>query len=177
MILVVGLGNPGPSYELTRHNAGFMLIDRFIDESDLLNKSFEGELYKKRGVLYLKPSTFMNDSGKSVAAVKSFYKCERVIVAHDDIDLALGMLRFKRGGGHGGHNGLKSIDAFIDKDYERIRIGVGKDKFVAKYVLSEFKEEEKAILEEVLEKASLALDELIKEDDLARVQAKYSLKV
>lgn len=132
MILVVGLGNPGREYENTRHNVGFMLIDELIsgggfDAVGSLSK-FKGELYKKGSLLLLKPQTFMNLSGNSVKAVNDFYKPERIIVIHDDIDLKFGALKFKKGGSSGGHNGIKSIDNLIGNEYERIRIGVGRSE-------------------------------------------------
>ncbi|EOY0101659.1 aminoacyl-tRNA hydrolase, partial [Campylobacter coli] len=108
MILVVGLGNIGKEYEDTRHNVGFMLIDLLLKEgnfTNLTNSKFKGELFKMGSSLLLKPHTYMNNSGLSVKAVNDFYKCERIIVVHDDIDINLGALRFKRGGSSGGHNG------------------------------------------------------------------------
>lgn len=176
MILVVGLGNPGLAYENTRHNAGFMLIDKIVCKQDLQNTSFFGELYKKEGVLYLKPSTFMNLSGKSVQAVNAYYKCDKIIVIHDDIDLKLGTLRFKMGGSSGGHNGLKSIDDLLGNEYERIRLGVGKASNVSKHVLGRFSKDEEEVLQEVLGTAKAALNELLQNKELSCIQAKYSLK-
>ncbi len=179
MILVVGLGNIGEKYKNTRHNVGFMLLDLLLQENCGLlisNPKFKGELYKlNSSLLLLKPSTFMNDSGKSVKAVCDFYKCERIIVIHDDIDLNLGVLKFKKGGGSGGHNGLKSIDAFCGNDYERIRIGVGRDSNVISYVLSAFKSEEKERLSKVLTHAKEALLELL-QSDISQVASKFTLK-
>lgn len=180
MTLVVGLGNIGKEYENTRHNVGFMLIDLFLQEhcANLVsNSKFKGELFKiGYSLLLLKPNTFMNASGLSVKAVNDFYKCERIIVIHDDIDLNLGVLRFKKGGSSGGHNGLKSIDELCGNNYERIRIGVGRDKNVISYVLSPFKNEEKESLNKVLNHAKEALLELIYKGDLTNVSSKFSLK-
>ena len=180
MILVVGLGNIGKEYENTRHNVGFMLIDLLLKENDFIDLSqskFKGELFKiDSSLLLLKPNTYMNNSGLSIKAVNDFFKCKRIIVIHDDIDLNLGTLRFKKGGSSGGHNGLKSIDNLWKNDYERVRIGIGKDKNVASYVLSKFKNEEEVILNKVLEHAKKALFELIRSDDLATIASKYSLK-
>ena len=131
MILIVGLGNPGDEYKNTRHNVGFMLIDELISGGgfDAVGSSkFKGELFKKGSLLLLKPQTFMNLSGNSVKAVKDFYKPERIIVIHDDIDLKFGAMKFKFGGSSGGHNGIKSIDNLIGNEYERIRIGVGRSE-------------------------------------------------
>lgn len=131
MILIVGLGNPGDEYKNTRHNVGFMLIDELVSDGfDTVGGSskFKGELYKKGSLLLLKPQTFMNLSGNSVKAVKDFYKPERIIVIHDDIDLKFGAMKFKFGGSSGGHNGIKSIDNLIGNEYERVRIGVGRSE-------------------------------------------------
>ncbi|NPA11515.1 MAG: aminoacyl-tRNA hydrolase [Epsilonproteobacteria bacterium] len=149
MKLVVGLGNIGKEYELNRHNVGFMAVDYLIDEfkASYNSSKFKGELYKAGEYLFLKPSTFMNLSGESVVLVKNFFKLQNddIIVIHDDIDLKLGALRFKKGGSHGGHNGLKSIDKHIGADYWRVRIGVGRPERkeqVIKYVLGDFKDDE-----------------------------------
>ncbi|RQD68765.1 aminoacyl-tRNA hydrolase [Campylobacter hepaticus] len=181
MILVVGLGNIGVEYENTRHNAGFMLINLLLKESNFINlthSQFKGELFKlSSSLLLLKPSTYMNNSGISVKIVSDFYKCERIIVIHDDIDLHLGVLRFKKGGSSGGHNGLKSIDSLCGNDYERIRIGIGKGEHVLSHVLGNFKAEEELILSKVLIHAKEALFELIKNDNLSLISSKYSLNV
>lgn len=147
MPLIVGLGNPGKAYASTRHNIGFMVLDAFLSDKfsqNVSKKSFEGELYKFEANYYLKPLTYMNLSGRSVLAVKQFYKIEDVIVIHDDLDLPFGAIRFKMGGGHGGHNGLKSIDAAIGREYLRIRMGIGKPQrgTVSDFVLGDFNEEE-----------------------------------
>ncbi|MBZ7935077.1 MULTISPECIES: aminoacyl-tRNA hydrolase [Campylobacter] len=179
MILVVGLGNIGEEYKNTRHNVGFMLIDLILKDqnfTNLSNSKFKGELFKiGSSLLLLKPSTYMNNSGISVKAVKDFYKCERLIVIHDDIDINLGALRFKKGGSSGGHNGLKSIDSLCGNDYERVRIGVGKGENVISHVLGQFKDEEKIILDKILEHSKKALFELI-EKDLSSVSSLYSLR-
>ena len=130
MTLVVGLGNVGREYELTRHNAGFMLVDLLLQDlphSDISKPSFKGSLYKSELGLFLKPSTFMNSSGESVLAVRNYFKCDRLIVIHDDIDLNLGVLRFKMGGGNGGHNGLGNIQQLIGQQYARLRMGIGNE--------------------------------------------------
>jgi len=182
--LFVGLGNPGSTYEKTRHNIGFRVIDKLVDDFEARNISknaFHGELYKAAGnTLFLKPSTYMNLSGKSVQAVKQFYKIETedIVVIHDDIDLPFGAIRFKKGGGHGGHNGLKSIDDFIGKEYLRVRIGIGKPEHksqVADYVLHTFSEEEADLLDKIIEHAAQACKKLI-EYDLDTVRSRYSVK-
>lgn len=134
LVALVGLGNPGPDYALTRHNAGFWLADRFVDRhrgSFRAESKFFGELARVRAgkadVLVLKPLTWMNRSGQAVSALAQFYKmpAEQIVVAHDELDLPVGTVRFKLGGGHGGHNGLRDIHKPLGEGYRRLRIGVG----------------------------------------------------
>ncbi|WP_457746712.1 aminoacyl-tRNA hydrolase [Sulfurimonas sp.] len=187
-MLIVGLGNPGPDYEKTRHNIGFMVIDELIarhSATKLSSSSFSGELFKFQNSsvslenhFLLKPLTYMNLSGESVIKVKNFYKQENVVVIHDDLDLSFGALRFKKGGGHGGHNGLKSIDSKITREYIRIRMGISKPEHkgeVASYVLSEFQSDEKKCLDEFI---SLCCDavEFLLTHSLEETSSKYSRK-
>ena len=137
MKLIVGLGNPGLQYETTRHNAGFLAIDRLIDvhqargpTSESQGVIFHATIAGEKAIL-IKPQTFMNNSGKCVAPIFRFYKCqpEDLIVIHDDLDLPPLAVRVKTGGGAGGHNGLKSIDEHLGSGstgYHRIRIGIGR---------------------------------------------------
>ncbi len=183
MLLIVGLGNPGIQYENTRHNIGFKVIDKLVSDlgaRDVSKNTFYGELFKSPNFLLLKPTTFMNISGKSVQAVKNFYKIklEDIVVIHDDIDLPFSALRFKNGGGHGGHNGLRSIDSMIGKEYTRVRMGVGKPEHksqVADYVLHDFSVEEDEILPQWIEHTASAIKEL-QSKPLNEVKSKYSLK-
>ena len=146
--LVVGLGNPGPKYSETRHNAGFWFVEdlasqyraRFLPE-----KKFHGEVARINvdgsDIWLLKPETYMNRSGLAVVSMASFYKImpENILVAHDEIDLKAGIARLKSGGGHGGHNGLRDIISHLGtKDFQRLRIGVdhpGSKDMVVDYVL------------------------------------------
>lgn len=130
-VLIVGLGNPGNEYKNTRHNVGFMAIDAIAPdeavwkkEKNALTTRTEIDGFK---VIFAKPQTFMNNSGEAVAPLMTYYKIplENVVVIHDDMDLKLGSLREKTGGGSAGHNGIKSIDNAIGKEYRRIRIGIG----------------------------------------------------
>ncbi len=130
-VLIVGLGNPGDEYKLTRHNVGFMAIDA-IAPSDSVWKKEKNALTTRaqideHDVIFVKPQTFMNNSGDAVAALMKFYKIplENLIVIHDDMDLKVGTFREKTGGGSAGHNGIKSIDANVGNEYRRIRIGIG----------------------------------------------------
>ncbi|MGN0917218.1 MAG: aminoacyl-tRNA hydrolase [Candidatus Enterousia sp.] len=130
-VLVVGLGNPGAEYAITRHNVGFMAVD-VLAGADAKWKSEKNALTSTanldgRRVIFAKPQTFMNLSGNAVLALMTFYKIplENLIVIHDDMDLPIGKLREKIGGGSAGHNGIRSIDANVGNEYRRIRIGIG----------------------------------------------------
>jgi PTH1 family peptidyl-tRNA hydrolase len=182
-MLFVGLGNPGLKYQNTRHNVGFMVIDNLVKSTQaikLSSSSFNGELYKSKENFFLKPLTFMNLSGESVVKVANFYKIDtqNIVVIHDDLDLPFGTIKIKRGGGHGGHNGLKSIDQHVGKEYIRIRIGIGKPAHkgeVVSYVLHDFtasQQEELPSLIEHATKTSLAL----LENPLEIVTSQYTLK-
>lgn len=175
MILLVGLGNPGKEYEQTRHNVGFMAVDECIHrylfsapKTKFKGELFEGEISGER-VLILKPQTYMNLSGESVGQVCHFYKIQPsdVIVIHDDMDLPVGKIKVKRGGSAGGHNGLKSIDSAIGQNYMRVRVGVSKPVLkeqVVDWVLSNFKKEDKQILEKEFEEIGNNLSYLFKND-------------
>lgn len=129
--LIIGLGNPGAQYAHTRHNVGFMAIDALVGDGAVWRLEKQAltttENINGRKVIFVKPQTFMNNSGVSVGSLVSFYKIplENVTVIHDDMDLGVGVLREKVGGGSAGHNGIKSIDSAIGRDYRRIRIGIG----------------------------------------------------
>ena len=182
MTLVVGLGNPDLQYKNNRHNVGFMVIDALHDDHPLAEKitksNFKGELFKVPSMLLLKPTTYMNLSGESVRAVDDYFKPEQIIVIHDDLDLPFGTLRFKIGGGHGGHNGLRSIDAHIGAEYIRVRIGIGKPLHksdVANYVLSDFSVCQREFLPEILNHVKKSIKALLN-GDLKEVALQYSLK-
>jgi peptidyl-tRNA hydrolase, PTH1 family len=182
MLLVVGLGNPDLPYRNNRHNVGFMVIDALIDDSPSLEKisksTFKGELFKAPSMLLLKPSTYMNLSGESVRAVDDYFKPDRIVVIHDDLDLPFGTVRFKIGGGHGGHNGLRSIDAHIGVEYIRVRIGIGKPVHksdVAHYVLSDFSACQREFLPQIIVHVSQSVRAFIT-NDLKEVALQYSLK-
>jgi PTH1 family peptidyl-tRNA hydrolase len=180
-MLIVGLGNPGPAYAKNRHNIGFMVIDELIrrhNAQKLSSSSFNAELFKFSNHFLLKPLTYMNLSGNSILAVKKFYKVDEVVVIHDDLDLPFGALRFKHGGGHGGHNGLKSTDEMISRDYARVRLGIGKPEHkseVASYVLSDFSSAESEHLNSWISHTCEALEYLL-ENSLEDVSSKYTIK-
>ncbi|HVY21558.1 MAG TPA: aminoacyl-tRNA hydrolase [Bauldia sp.] len=149
MLLVVGLGNPGPEYARQRHNVGFIAVDAIHRRHGFQpwRRRFSGEIAEGtlsgEKALLLKPLTYMNDSGRSVQEAAHFYKLEPkdIVVIHDEVDLPPGKTRMKVGGGAAGHNGLRSIDAAIGQDYRRLRIGVGHPgvkEAVPGYVLHDF---------------------------------------
>jgi len=165
VFLILGLGNPGPRYELTRHNAGFLVVDNLADKHriQLTRRKYrchygEGKICGVR-VMVAKPMTYMNESGKSAKAILSDLKIppHRVIVVHDDIDLPLGRIKTKSKGGDGGQRGLRSIaETLRTKEFHRIRIGIGRPEHqgeIVDYVLSPFDEEEVQQLNDVIEQA------------------------
>ncbi len=172
--LLVGLGNPGSKYENTRHNAGFMVIDEFCRKYlstlfRLKNKALvcETKVGDKR-VLVAKPQTFMNLSGEAVSEICSYYKIptQKIIVIFDDVSLDVGLLRIRRNGSHGGHNGMKNISEMLStNDILRIKMGVGakphKDYDLADWVLSKFSKSEEENLKSGIEKAVSAVAEII----------------
>lgn len=164
--LIVGLGNPGREYETTRHNVGFWWVDELAGREKLnfrAEAKFHGQV--TRGQLHgqevclLKPQTFMNLSGRAVAAVAQFYKIApaEILVVHDELDLQPGIARLKLGGGHGGHNGLKDIIAQLgSRDFWRLRLGVGHpgDRAeVVNFVLNDPRREERELIEEAMQHA------------------------
>lgn len=183
MHLIVGLGNIGEKYELTRHNIGFLVIDEMtknLTTSNINKSNFNSTVLKSGYNLFSKPTTYMNNSGLAIGSIKDYYKIEneQIIVIHDDLDLPFGAVKFKIGGGHGGHNGLKSLDSHIGKDYIRVRIGIGKpqDKSeVANYVLSNFSKEELNKLEDIIPHTIKAI-EALKSEDIDQVKSKFTLK-
>ena len=163
--LIVGLGNPGPKYEATRHNVGFWFVDMLArgKGATLRQESkFHGELcplnVDGNNLWLLKPQTYMNHSGQAVRAVTQFYKIppEAVLVVHDELDIPPGALRLKQSGGHGGHNGLRDIIAHIGKDFARLRVGIGhpgESRDVTNYVLGRAGAAEQTDIEQALQDA------------------------
>jgi PTH1 family peptidyl-tRNA hydrolase len=168
MKLVVGLGNPGEEYARTRHNVGFLIADRLAvhARASFTAQKFAAELAEARvgseRVYIMKPQTFMNLSGEAVGAALRFWKLglEDLVVVHDDLELDPFRVQLKVGGGHGGHNGLKSVNAHVGgPDYARVRVGVGRPPAVmdpADYVLGRFAKADEAQLDECLERATEA---------------------
>jgi PTH1 family peptidyl-tRNA hydrolase len=187
MKLFVGLGNPGAKYAGNRHNIGFMAVDRIAADHSFTpwRARFQGELAEGRlgteKVVLLKPMTFMNLSGQSVGEAMRFFKLHPadVTVFHDELDLAPGKCRVKQGGGHAGHNGLRSIHQHIGPDYARVRLGIGhpghKDR-VAGYVLHDFAKADADWLDDLLRGISDGAPALA-EGDTAGFQNKVALRV
>lgn len=161
MQILAGLGNPGGKYARTRHNIGFMALDRIAEDHGFTpwRARFQGEVAEGRlgqeKVLLLKPQTFMNNSGQSVGEAMRFFKLTpaEITVFHDELDLAPGKCRVKTGGGHAGHNGLRSLHAHIGEAYHRVRLGIGhpgRKEAVAGYVLHDFAKAEEDWLDDLL---------------------------
>jgi PTH1 family peptidyl-tRNA hydrolase len=176
MRLFVGLGNPGSRYARNRHNVGFMVVDEIARAhgASPWRQRFQGEAAEAvvggERALLLKPQTYMNESGRSVAQAQRFFKLELadVVVFHDELDLAPAKVRVKLGGGNAGHNGLRSITAQCGNDYRRVRIGIGHpgDKdLVHPYVLSDFAKSEEAWVEDLCRACADAAPLLAKGDD------------
>jgi PTH1 family peptidyl-tRNA hydrolase len=165
--LFVGLGNPGTKYKNTRHNVGFLVLNYFVNNSifnknnennELKNTILQNSLFKNENkfsaeifstfynnqkLIFAKPQTFMNDSGKSIISIKNFYKPQKIIIIHDDLDITFGKIKLSKGNNEAGHNGLKSISSNIGKNYIKLRIGISRPKYNSKnYVLSNFSEKE-----------------------------------
>lgn len=164
MLLLVGLGNPGPKYAFNRHNIGFMAVDEIVrrhsfspERSRFQSLTYEGTLGGEK-VIAMKPMTYMNESGRAVGEAVRFFKIEPqdVVVIHDELDLPAGKLRIKTGGGAGGHNGIKSIIAHIGENFRRIRIGIGhpgtkEREHVLNAVLGDFSKAEMKWVEPLLD--------------------------
>lgn len=163
MKLIIGLGNSGAGYVKHRHNYGFMAIDKLAERLQVqswqtkFNSQFASVASAKyKTIIFLKPQTYMNLSGQAVLQCMSFYKIplDSVYVIHDDLDLPLGKIRLKTGGGHGGHNGLRSIDQMLGANYHRVRLGIGRPPAgyeVSNYVLADFRQEEGIIVAKTLD--------------------------
>ena len=163
--LIVGLGNPGASYADHRHNLGFWFVDQLADELKITltpQGKFHGSIGRYRELWLLEPSTYMNSSGRAVLALANFYKIlpDEILIVHDDLDLQPGDIRLKHGGGHGGHNGLKDIQACLSTpDFWRLRLGIGhpgERNEVINYVLKAPRKEEQALIDRALDRCLLA---------------------
>lgn len=182
MLLFVGLGNPGADYAKQRHNIGFMAVDAIVRRHSFSpwRAKFQGEVCEGtiagEKVVALKPQTYMNESGRSVAACAQFYKIEPkdIVVFHDELDLPPAKIRVKTGGGHAGHNGLRSITAHMGADFRRVRLGIGhpgSKERVTGWVLGDFAKVDREWLEPLLDDVAAAADKLVAGDDTAFMNA------
>jgi PTH1 family peptidyl-tRNA hydrolase len=186
MWLIVGLGNPGKEYALTRHNIGFMAVDYFLKGlgNPPVKNQFKAEIFQSKigetPVIFCKPQTFMNLSGESVQPLLGFYKIpqENLIVIHDEIDQPFAQMKIQKNRGHGGHNGIRSITGLLGSmDYTRLRLGVGRPENpnipVADYVLNKFTPEEFQVLPEFLNKAGDAVESILR-DGVQKASTKFN---
>jgi len=190
-ILIVGLGNPGPKYEDTRHNVGFMVLDKLARKILPLketrwefNQKFNSLLVVRPNLVLVEPQTFMNASGEAVAKLANFYQIThgKIMVVHDDVDLPLGKIKIRIGGASAGHHGVESIINRLGTDqFGRLRLGIGRprlgvirgSKDVENFVLEKFREGEAGELKKMLKKAVAAL-ELMLEEDLTVVMNRFN---
>lgn len=186
MWLIVGLGNPGGEYKLTRHNIGFMAVDYFLKGlgNPPIQNKFKAEVaqvkWKDEQLLFCKPQTFMNLSGESVQPLMGFYKIpqDRLIVIHDDIDQPFNQMKIHKNRGHGGHNGIRSISGLLGSaDYIRLKLGVGRPENpnfpVADYVLGKFSKEEFDVMPTFLNKGIDAIESIIL-DGVQKASTKFN---
>ncbi len=185
MRLLVGLGNPGREYDDTRHNVGFLVVDKVADRvgASVDDKKFRARVGRGRigqeSTLIMKPQTYMNLSGESVGPALGFFKLstDDVVVVHDELDLPLGRLKLKRGGGHGGHNGLRSLIKHLPDDrFIRIRIGIGRPPpqwDTADYVLSKFRSDEWTAVDEAVSTAADAVEAIFR-DGISKAMATFN---
>ena len=185
MILIIGLGNPGEEYGQTRHNIGFIILNKFSEETGILaqiskfNSILVKSEYAGKALLCVKPYTFMNNSGSAVLKVIKHFegKIESTIIIHDDLDIEFGEIKFKSGGGTGGHNGLESIVKKLGRsDFDRLRFGIGRPhgrKDPADFVLSKFKRSEIRELDSIISISVEALEDYV-ENGINYAMNKYN---
>ena len=188
--LIVGLGNPGPEYDQTRHNAGALFVER-VAESQRVNLSVDRKyfglvgkfVHQEREVRLLIPTTYMNRSGQAVAALANFFKIkpEEILVAHDELDMPPGVAKLKQGGGHGGHNGLRDIIAQLgnQNNFHRLRLGIGHPghaSLVSGYVLGRAPRSEQELLDKSIDFALDVLPEILAGDWTVAMRKLHSQK-
>lgn len=186
MKVVVGLGNPGDKYDKTRHNVGFMVIDRIREKYNLTNEKskFQALISEKNindeKVLFVKPQTYMNLSGNSLIEIVNFYKLnpkEDIIVIYDDMDLEFGQLRVREKGSSGGHNGIKSIISHFGEEFLRIKCGIGNKKGEAvDYVLEKFSQTEQENLKKINEEIINCIIDILNVQNVEKIKQKYNKK-
>ncbi len=180
MKMIVGLGNPGKQYERTRHNSGFMAIDKVAEKLNLNidKKEFAALTAKNNQVILVKPQTYMNNSGEAVSQIMKYYHIDinDLLIIYDDLDLKYGQLRLRLKGSSGGHNGIKSIINYIhSENFKRIRIGIEKNPLIetADYVLGKVEKDKQQLFDDSIEKASQAAIEFIT-DEFEKIMNKYN---
>jgi len=182
MKLVVGLGNPGKKYSKTKHNIGFISIDKYSDINKLKLKKerkFNGKSLKIGDLVLLKPHTFMNNSGISIKAVMDYYNIDisDFLVIYDDLDLPLGKIRIREKGSAGGHNGIKSIISHLKtEEFRRVRVGIGKNPLIEtkNYVLGSFSKKEIEIMDPVYTKISEIINDFNNNNEFIHIMSKYN---
>ena len=185
--MIVGLGNPVSKYHETRHNVGFMLVDMLAKRENLNfthDKIFQADIASTfidgQKIYLVKPTTFMNESGKAVHALLAYYGLDErdLLVAYDDLDMVVGKIRFRQKGSAGGHNGIKSLIAHLKtQEFDRIKIGIGRPKpgmTVVNHVLSKFDTEDRIEIDKTLDKLDSAVNYYLQEKDLEKVMRKFN---
>uniref|UniRef100_UPI003F693D14 aminoacyl-tRNA hydrolase n=1 Tax=Streptococcus pluranimalium TaxID=82348 RepID=UPI003F693D14 len=185
--LIVGLGNPGSKFDQTRHNIGFMAVDTIVKELDLTfteDKTFKAyvtsDFINGEKVYFIKPTTFMNNSGIAVKALLTYYNIaiEDLIAIYDDLDMEVGKIRFRQKGSAGGHNGIKSIIAHIGtQEFDRIKIGIGRPQngmTVINHVLGKFSPVEMIAIDNTLDKIDKAVNYYLENDDFEATMRRYN---
>lgn len=182
MRLIVGLGNPGDEYKNTRHNLGFIVLDNYLTEKNLINglkKDFKSEYLKFNDCFFQKPLTYMNDSGVAIEQLMKYYKISvnDLYVIYDDMDMEVGKIRIKNSGKSGGHNGIKSIISHCGDGFTRIKVGIGHKKNDAvSHVLGTFPKEDKEILNAKLTILNELIDDILNGVSFNKLQNMYSGK-
>lgn len=185
--MIVGLGNPGSKYHETRHNVGFMLVDMLAKRENVSfthDKIFQADIASTfidgQKIYLVKPTTFMNESGKAVHALLAYYGLDErdLLVVYDDLDMVVGKIRFRQKGSAGGHNGIKSLIAHLKtQEFDRIKIGIGRPKpgmTVVNHVLSKFDTEDRIEIDKTLDKLDSAVNYYLQEKDLEKVMRKFN---
>ena len=188
MKLIVGLGNPGEQYKLTRHNIGFIFIDEYLKENNITDirekykSQFVQTSHKGEKIFYQKPLTFMNLSGQAVGEAVRFFKIDPItelFVIYDDMDMSFGKIKIKKAGRAGGHNGIKSLIQHVGEEFVRIKYGIGKAESKEEtigHVLGKFSPEEKEVLKESRKKVFSIIDEIKDDTDIIKLMNKYNTK-
>ncbi|KLL04644.1 MAG: peptidyl-tRNA hydrolase [Mycoplasmataceae bacterium RV_VA103A] len=183
MKLIVGLGNPGKEYENTRHNLGFIIVDRLVQKLnvELSKKKFNGLYCRTSEYILLQPQNYMNNSGECIRAFLNYFRIpvDNLLVIYDDIALPLGKFRYRSQGSAGGHNGVKDIiEVLGSRDFKRLRVGIGYDKnfLIRNWVLQNFQSAEKEEIKKIIPDLLTGLQEWIEENNFEKVMGKFNSK-